>query len=66
MIYSNYLFGFGTEPIKYLVASSIARFKIGRFEKGYEIYDLMIELNDDKSLEKLMTEIKHYINLINK
>lgn len=53
-------------PIKYLVASSIARFKIGRFEEGYDIYDLMIELNDDKSLEKLMIEIKHYINLINR
>ena len=53
-------------PIKYLVASSLARFKIGRFEDGYEIYDLMIELNNDKSIEKLMNEIKHYINLINK
>ncbi|MEE2931713.1 MAG: hypothetical protein VX370_04215 [Bacteroidota bacterium] len=53
-------------PIKYLVASSLARFKIGRFEDGYQIYDLMIELNNDKSIEKLMNEIKHYINLINK
>lgn len=53
-------------PIKYLVASSVARFKIGRFEDGYEIYDLMMEINDDKSLSKLMQEIKHYINLINK
>ena len=53
-------------PIKYLVASSIARFKIGQHEEGYEIYDLMISLNDDKSIKKLMSEIKHYINLINK
>ena len=53
-------------PIKYLVASSIARFKIGIYEEDYEIYDLMISLKDDRSIQRLMTEIKHYINLINK
>ena len=53
-------------PIKYLVASSIAHFKIGIYEENYEIYDLMLSLKDDKSMEKLMYEIKHYINLINK
>ena len=53
-------------PIKYLVASSIAHFKIGIYEENYEIYDLMISLKEDKSLNKLMNEIKHYINLINK
>lgn len=53
-------------PIKYLVASSIAHFKIGIHEENYEIYDLMISLKDDKSMQKLMHEIKHYINLINK
>ncbi|MAW30558.1 MAG: hypothetical protein CMD15_01435 [Flavobacteriales bacterium] len=53
-------------PIKYLVASSIARFKIGIFEENYQIYDFMISLNDDKSVVKLMSEIKHYIEMINK
>lgn len=53
-------------PIKYLVASSVARFKIGKHEDGYEIYDLMISLKEDKSLEKLMSEIQHYLQLINK
>lgn len=53
-------------PIKYLVASSVARFKIGQFEEGYEIYDLMIKLEKEKGLERLMEEIKHYLNLINK
>lgn len=52
-------------PIKYLVASSIAHFKIGIYEENYEIYDLMISLTDDKSIQKLMNEIKHYINMIN-
>ena len=54
-----------TIPIKYLVASSIAHFKIGQYEEEYEIYDLMISLKKDKSIERLMHEIKHYINLIN-
>ncbi|MDG1933531.1 MAG: hypothetical protein P8I52_01420 [Flavobacteriales bacterium] len=53
-------------PIKYLVASSLAHFKIGIYEENYEIYDLMISLTDDRSQQKLMNEIKHYINLINK
>lgn len=53
-------------PIKYLVASSKAHFKIGIHEDNYEIYDLMISLKEDKSIDKLMHEIKHYINLINK
>ena len=52
-------------PIKYLVASSIAHFKIGIYEENYEIYDLMISLKEDKGIKKLMHEIKHYINLIN-
>jgi len=55
-----------TIPIKYLVASSQAHFKIGVYEEDYEIYDLMISLKEDKSMKKLMGEIKHYINLINK
>ncbi len=49
-------------PIKYLVATSIAHFKIGIYEEDYEIYDLMISLNEDRSMQKLMHEIKHYIN----
>ena len=53
-------------PIKYLVASSLAHFKIGQFEEGYEIYDLMIKLDKEKGKERLMEEIKHYLNLINK
>jgi hypothetical protein len=53
-------------PIKYLVASSLAHFKIGQFEDGFEIYDLMIKLDKEKSKERLMEEIKHYLNLINK
>ena len=54
------------EPARVLVASSLARFKIGIHEENFEIYDLMISLKEDKSMQKLIHEIKHYINLINK
>jgi len=36
------------------------------YEENFDIYDLMIELKKEKSILKLMDEIKHYINLINK
>ena len=54
-------------PIKYLVASSIARFKVGKFEKDYDIYDLMIKLDKkEDTIEKLISEIAKYLNIINK
>ena len=48
-------------PIKYLVASSVAHFKV-----GYEIYDLMISMKKDHVIDDFMLQVKHYINLINK
>ena len=51
---------------KRLIVDAIARFKIGMYEENFDIYDLMIELKKEKSIQKLMDEIKHYINLINK
>jgi len=54
-------------PLKYLVASSIARFKVGKFEKDYDIYDLMIKLDKkEDTMEKLISEIAKYLNIINK
>lgn len=54
-------------PIKYLVASSVARFKVGKHEDGYEIYDLMIKLGEkEDTMEKLISEIAKYLNIINK
>ena len=54
-----------TIPLKYLVASSIARFKIGRYEEDFQIYDLMISLKNSSDNKELMNQIKHYIKLIN-
>ena len=43
MIYFINLCDSSVIPIKYLIASSLAHFKIGVYE-DYEIYDLMISL----------------------
>ena len=54
-------------PIKYLVASSLARFKVGQHEDGYEIYDLMIKLDKkEESVKKLILEISKYLKVINR
>tara|TARA_A100001035_G_scaffold179592_1_gene142803 strand:- start:135 stop:692 length:558 start_codon:yes stop_codon:yes gene_type:complete len=52
-------------PVKYLAGSSKAKFKVGKFEKDLFIYDMMIDIKKD-NLSDLITEIKHYLNLINK
>lgn len=53
-------------PIKYLVASSVAHFKIGQFEEAYQIYDLMINMKKEKNTDMLMQEIINYLKIINK
>tara|TARA_B100001287_G_scaffold242447_1_gene217891 strand:+ start:132 stop:683 length:552 start_codon:yes stop_codon:yes gene_type:complete len=54
-------------PLKYLVASSLARFKVGKHEEGYEIYDLMIKLDKkDDNMKKLISEIAKYLKVINR
>ncbi|MGC6428861.1 MAG: DUF6913 domain-containing protein [Flavobacteriales bacterium] len=51
-------------PVKYLAGSSKAKFKVGKFEKNMSVYDMMIDVKQD-SLEVLIKEVKHYLNLIN-
>jgi len=54
-------------PLKYLVASSLARFKVGKHEEGYEIYDLMIKLDKkEDNMKKLISEIAKYLKVINR
>jgi len=52
-------------PVKYLAGSSRAKFKVGKFEHDLSIYDMMIDVKDE-SLASLISEVKHYLNLINK
>ena len=54
-------------PLKYLVASSLARFKVGKYEEGFDIYDLMIKLDKKTdTTENLIVEVIKYLNVINK
>lgn len=51
-------------PIKYLAGSSKAKFKVGKFEEGLDIYDMMI-VDKANSLDGFIKEITHYLSLIN-
>ena len=51
-------------PVKYLAGSSRAKFKVGKFEDNLSVYDMMIDVKQN-SLETLIKEVKHYLNLIN-
>lgn len=44
---------------------SKAKFKVGKYEEDLSIYDMMIDVKKD-TLSALVTEVKHYLNLINK
>ena len=52
-------------PVKYLAGGSKAKFKVGKYEQDLSIYDMMIDVKKD-TLSALITEVKHYLNLINK
>jgi len=52
-------------PVKYLAGGSKAKFKVGKYEEDLSIYDMMIDVKKD-TLSALVTEVKHYLNLINK
>ena len=52
-------------PVKYLAGSSKAKFKVGKYEQDLSIYDMMIDVKKD-TLSVLISEVKHYLNLINK
>jgi hypothetical protein len=51
-------------PTKYLAGSSLAKFKVGKYEEEVDLYDMMIDVKDN-SLEGLIKEIHHYLNIIN-
>ena len=52
-------------PIKYLAGSSRARFKVGKYEEKLDLYDMMINVKGN-TLDELINEIYHYLNIINK
>ena len=50
-------------PLKYLSGLSPATYKIGIFEEPGD-YDLMIGLQENKTMAFLVEQVKHYLSLI--
>jgi hypothetical protein len=54
-------------PILFIVGLSRAHFKVGRYGEGYkEFYDLMINVDDNADLAYLISQIQHYLSMLNK
>lgn len=53
-------------PLQYLLAKSKATFKVGRQkENNTKLLDMMLKLDDDKSVKDLMAYINEYTNILN-
>lgn len=50
-------------PIEYIVNLSPAAYKIGRF-RDTDQYDLMIDIEKEKSVPFLIDQIKHYLSIL--
>jgi len=55
-------------PLQYISSLSMAGFKVGIFENGFEDspYDLMIDLNKNTDIDTYLTQVVHYLEMINK
>lgn len=54
-------------PLKYISALSKANFKVGKFnEKGLEIYDMMIDSDNTKTLKYFLRQVDIYVTMLNK
>jgi hypothetical protein len=51
---------------QYIVANNPSRFKVGRNGDDNKLYDLMINLKDNDSIDYFIEQIYHYLNIINK
>ena len=53
-------------PIEYIISTSKAKFKVGRFVNKPQLYDFMIDLtNNTDDTSFYIEQLKHYLNLIN-
>jgi hypothetical protein len=52
-------------PLKWIASLSIAKFKVGNLSYYGNPNDLIINVKPDENLEYLISQIKHYLNLIN-
>lgn len=53
-------------PIEYIVSLSKAKLKVGRFVEGSEhIYDFMLDVSKDNTLDNLINQIELYLSIVN-
>ncbi|MCX6258086.1 MAG: hypothetical protein NTW49_09375 [Bacteroidia bacterium] len=52
-------------PVEYIVSLSAASFKVGRQFKNTDQYDLMISLDENADLDFFISQVKHYLDMIN-
>lgn len=56
----------GNLPLRYITALSSSHCRIGRFsEENKDCYDLMLNVDDKTSLDDYMTQVTHYLTIIN-
>lgn len=53
--------------LDFLLASSLARFKVGKYDVEHSLfYDFMINVDSNPSLDYYITQLNHYLTLLNK
>jgi hypothetical protein len=54
-------------PLQYISSLSKAYFKVGLFEPGIKTspYDLMMEIKNPVNIDDYLTQVMHYLNMIN-
>ncbi|NQV03365.1 MAG: hypothetical protein HQ542_12010 [Bacteroidia bacterium] len=52
-------------PLKFVAGLSRARCKVGRFsDESAKYYDLMIKIDTPQSLQEFITQVRHYLTII--
>jgi hypothetical protein len=52
-------------PLRWVASLSLAKFKVGTLHYFGNPYDMVISLKSNHDLGYFITQIKHYLNLIN-
>lgn len=54
-------------PLQYIAGLSHSKFKVGRYGNRYScVYDFMLDVNENITLEKFIKECIHYLSILNK
>lgn len=54
-------------PMQFAVATSNAKFKVGKYQEDkQDLYDMMLLVEEGKTLKYLIGQMKHYLTIINR